>query len=78
MRETEFAEVNQNLEKPVIIIKNLQKILFTWRFLYAILQELRVMRIYCVCKNIHVRRFPRMVPCGVRLGPQEKEPGGRN
>ena len=31
MRETEFAEVNQNLEKPVIIIKNLQKILFTWR-----------------------------------------------
>ena len=29
-------------------------------------------------KNIHVRRFPRMVPCGVRLGPQEKEPGGRN
>ena len=22
MRETEFAEVNQNLEKPVIIIKN--------------------------------------------------------
>ena len=31
MRETEFAEVNQNLEKPVIIIKNLQKTLFTWR-----------------------------------------------
>ena len=29
-------------------------------------------------QNIHVRRFPRMVPCGVRLGPQEKEPGGRN
>lgn len=25
MRETEFAEVNQNLEKPVIIIKNLRE-----------------------------------------------------
>ena len=73
-----MSEADQNLEETVKIIKNLQKTLFTWRVLYAILQKLRVMRIYCACKNIHVRRFPRMVPCGVRLGPQEKEPGGRN
>ena len=73
-----MSEADQNLEETVKIIKNLQKTSLHGGFLYAILQKLRVMRIYCACKNIHVRRFPRMVPCGVRLGPQEKEPGGRN
>ena len=67
--KTSASGSQQNLEETVKIIKK-------WKL--DVIHSHTEFGVYCVCKNIHVRRFPRMVPCGVRLGPQEREPGGRN
>ena len=73
-----MSEADQNLEETVKIIKNLQKTLFTWRVFVCYTTE--------VASHAHLLRvqkytrseIPADGACGVRLGPQEKEPGGRN
>ena len=73
-----MSEADQNLEETVKIIKNLQKTLFTWRVFVCYTTEV-ASHAHLLCVQKYTRsEIPADGACGVRLGPQEKEPGGRN